>query len=193
MESPAQEPHSHEAELKNERLSSANYWVFFSAFQQLLLLLPAFLLLPQHLCLTLGSPRLKLKNFIIFYIFFLPFLAGISTRGYSEAAYRDKPHFNICTIGHVDHGKTSLTAAITKYLAKKGAAKYVSYAEIDKVRIINFFFFLEISIPNSFAFYRPQKKSEEVSLLTAHMWSTRPTNDTTLTSTILGTLNSLRT
>lgn len=53
-------------------------------------------------------------------------------RGYAEANYRDKPHFNICTIGHVDHGKTSLTAAITKYLAKKGKAKFVSYSEIDK-------------------------------------------------------------
>jgi len=51
-------------------------------------------------------------------------------RGYAD--YRDKPHYNICTIGHVDHGKTSLTAAITKYLAKKGRAKYVSYGEIDK-------------------------------------------------------------
>ena len=45
---------------------------------------------------------------------------------------RDKPHCNIGTIGHVDHGKTSLTAAITKVLAETGGATYTSYANIDK-------------------------------------------------------------
>ena len=45
---------------------------------------------------------------------------------------RTKPHVNIGTIGHVDHGKTTLTAAITKYLALKGQAKYEGYADIDK-------------------------------------------------------------
>ena len=45
---------------------------------------------------------------------------------------RDKPHVNIGTIGHVDHGKTSLTAAITKVLAFEGSATYTSYANIDK-------------------------------------------------------------
>ena len=45
---------------------------------------------------------------------------------------RTKPHCNIGTIGHVDHGKTSLTAAITKVLAKTGGATYTSYANIDK-------------------------------------------------------------
>ena len=45
---------------------------------------------------------------------------------------RTKPHCNIGTIGHVDHGKTSLTAAITKVLAEKGKAEYVDYANIDK-------------------------------------------------------------
>ncbi|HEX8526896.1 elongation factor Tu [Allosphingosinicella sp.] len=45
---------------------------------------------------------------------------------------RNKPHCNIGTIGHVDHGKTSLTAAITKVLAKTGGATYTSYANIDK-------------------------------------------------------------
>src|SRR3712207_3645974 len=45
---------------------------------------------------------------------------------------RTKPHCNIGTIGHVDHGKTSLTAAITKVLAKTGGATYVDYANIDK-------------------------------------------------------------
>ena len=45
---------------------------------------------------------------------------------------RSKPHVNIGTIGHVDHGKTSLTAAITKVLAMKGQAKYEAYDMIDK-------------------------------------------------------------
>src|SRR3984957_16793582 len=45
---------------------------------------------------------------------------------------RKKPHVNIGTIGHVDHGKTSLTAAITGVLAQKGLAKKVAYDEIDK-------------------------------------------------------------
>ena len=45
---------------------------------------------------------------------------------------RTKPHVNIGTIGHVDHGKTTLTAAITKVLASKGGADFVDYANIDK-------------------------------------------------------------
>ena len=45
---------------------------------------------------------------------------------------RTKPHVNIGTIGHVDHGKTTLTAAITKYLALKGQAQFEDYASIDK-------------------------------------------------------------
>ena len=45
---------------------------------------------------------------------------------------RNKPHCNIGTIGHVDHGKTSLTAAITKTLAKTGGATYTAYDQIDK-------------------------------------------------------------
>ena len=45
---------------------------------------------------------------------------------------RSKPHVNIGTIGHVDHGKTTLTAAITKRLAEKGQAKFEDYADIDK-------------------------------------------------------------
>ncbi|HKH27506.1 MAG TPA: elongation factor Tu [Sphingomicrobium sp.] len=45
---------------------------------------------------------------------------------------RNKPHVNIGTIGHVDHGKTSLTAAITKVLAEKGQAQFTAYANIDK-------------------------------------------------------------
>ena len=45
---------------------------------------------------------------------------------------RNKPHVNIGTIGHVDHGKTTLTAAITKYLSLKGQAQFEDYANIDK-------------------------------------------------------------
>ncbi len=45
---------------------------------------------------------------------------------------RTKPHVNIGTIGHIDHGKTTLTAAITKYLALKGQADYTDYSSIDK-------------------------------------------------------------
>ena len=49
-----------------------------------------------------------------------------------EKFNRSKPHVNIGTIGHVDHGKTTLTAAITKTLAMKGGADFVDYAYIDK-------------------------------------------------------------
>ena len=45
---------------------------------------------------------------------------------------RNKPHVNIGTIGHIDHGKTTLTAAITKYLALQGGAEYTDYSSIDK-------------------------------------------------------------
>jgi elongation factor Tu len=45
---------------------------------------------------------------------------------------RTKPHVNVGTIGHVDHGKTTLTAAITKVLSEKKLAEYVDYANIDK-------------------------------------------------------------
>ena len=45
---------------------------------------------------------------------------------------RNKPHANVGTIGHVDHGKTTLTAAITKVLAETGGAEYIAYDQIDK-------------------------------------------------------------
>ena len=48
-----------------------------------------------------------------------------------EKFNRSKPHVNIGTIGHVDHGKTTTTAAITKVLALKGDAAFVVYANID--------------------------------------------------------------
>ncbi|HZG65497.1 MAG TPA: GTP-binding protein, partial [Herpetosiphonaceae bacterium] len=44
---------------------------------------------------------------------------------------RTKPHLNVGTIGHVDHGKTTLTAAITKVLALRGKAQFMDYADID--------------------------------------------------------------
>ena len=49
-----------------------------------------------------------------------------------EKFNRNKPHVNIGTIGHIDHGKTTLTAAITKYLAFRGQAAYTDYSSIDK-------------------------------------------------------------
>ena len=49
-----------------------------------------------------------------------------------EKFVRDKPHLNVGTIGHVDHGKTTLTAAITEVLAKKGLADYIPFDQIDK-------------------------------------------------------------
>ncbi len=49
-----------------------------------------------------------------------------------EKFERTKPHVNVGTIGHVDHGKTTLTAAITKVLASKGKAKFMAYDQIDK-------------------------------------------------------------
>ena len=49
-----------------------------------------------------------------------------------EKFERNKPHVNIGTIGHVDHGKTTLTAAITNVLAKKGQAQVQNYAEVPR-------------------------------------------------------------
>ena len=48
-----------------------------------------------------------------------------------EKFVRNKPHCNIGTIGHVDHGKTTLTAAITKVLAESGGAQFTAYDQID--------------------------------------------------------------
>jgi elongation factor Tu len=53
-------------------------------------------------------------------------------RYFSTPFKRTKPHVNIGTIGHVDHGKTTLTQAITKVLSEKGFSKSLSYEEIDK-------------------------------------------------------------
>ena len=61
---------------------------------------------------------------------------------------RNKPHCNIGTIGHVDHGKTSLTAAITKVLAKTGGATFTAYDQIDKA---------------------PEEKARGITISTAHV------------------------
>ena len=61
---------------------------------------------------------------------------------------RNKPHCNIGTIGHVDHGKTSLTAAITKILAKTGGATFTAYDQIDKA---------------------PEEKARGITISTAHV------------------------
>ena len=67
----------------------------------------------------------------------------------SKAKYeRSKPHCNIGTIGHVDHGKTTLTAAITKVLAQKGQANFTAYDEIDKA---------------------PEEKARGITITTAHV------------------------
>src|SRR5438270_2388648 len=59
-----------------------------------------------------------------------PFFEGAKVS--KEKFERTKPHVNIGTIGHVDHGKTTLTAAITKVLAKSGGAQFLAYDQIDK-------------------------------------------------------------
>ncbi|MBU1078337.1 MAG: elongation factor Tu [Spirochaetes bacterium] len=61
---------------------------------------------------------------------------------------RTKPHLNVGTIGHVDHGKTTLTAAITKYLSKKGMATFVPFDQIDKA---------------------PEEKARGITIATAHV------------------------
>ncbi|MFH0824256.1 MAG: GTP-binding protein, partial [Pseudomonadota bacterium] len=61
---------------------------------------------------------------------------------------RKKPHVNVGTIGHIDHGKTTLTAAITLILSKRGWANYVSFEEIDKA---------------------PEEKERGITIATAHV------------------------
>jgi elongation factor Tu len=68
------------------------------------------------------------------YVILTIFLVSATRHYASESGkfQRGKPHINIGTIGHVDHGKTTLTAAITKCLATRGQAKFKDYGEIDK-------------------------------------------------------------
>src|SRR5207253_8333982 len=56
---------------------------------------------------------------------------GEQSRMAKKKFERNKPHVNIGTIGHIDHGKTSLTAAITKYLSLKGGSEYRAFDTID--------------------------------------------------------------
>jgi elongation factor Tu len=60
------------------------------------------------------------------------FILGVAKEMAKEKFRRTKPHINVGTIGHIDHGKTTLTAAITRILAKEGKAEYVAFEEIDK-------------------------------------------------------------
>lgn len=53
-----------------------------------------------------------------------------------EKFTRTKPHMNIGTVGHIDHGKTTLTAAITKVAAMKQGGKFIAYDEIDKAPVL---------------------------------------------------------
>jgi elongation factor Tu len=55
-----------------------------------------------------------------------------ATRGFAKNFNRSKPHVNIGTIGHVDHGKTTLTQAITKVLSEKGWCDAMTYEDIDR-------------------------------------------------------------
>ncbi|KAG0366758.1 translation elongation factor Tu [Gamsiella multidivaricata] len=78
----------------------------------------------------------------------IPRMAARRTMATDNKFNRAKPHVNIGTIGHVDHGKTTLTAAITKTLAGKGHAKFKDYNEIDKA---------------------PEEKARGITISTAHV------------------------
>ena len=70
-------------------------------------------------------------------------------RTLATAAFnRDKPHVNIGTIGHVDHGKTTLTQAITKVLSEKGYSQAMTYEDIDKA---------------------PEEKARKITINTSHI------------------------
>lgn len=60
------------------------------------------------------------------------FATNIQDKPKVEPNQRERPHCNVGTIGHVDHGKTTLTAAITKIQSRKGLADYMSYDQIDR-------------------------------------------------------------
>jgi len=77
---------------------------------------------------------------------------------------RTKPHLNVGTIGHIDHGKTTLTAAITKVLSDKGLAEFTPFDQIDKA---------------------PEEKARGITSRSP-TWSTRPRSATTHTWTAPG-------
>lgn len=60
------------------------------------------------------------------------FATSIKDNPTPDPSQRERPHCNVGTIGHVDHGKTTLTAAITKILSTKGLADYIPYEQIDR-------------------------------------------------------------
>ena len=64
------------------------------------------------------------------------FLTATNTKDQNTQNEISKPNLNVGTIGHVDHGKTTLTAAITKVLSRSHRARFVSYDQIDQVSII---------------------------------------------------------
>ncbi|THV04874.1 translation elongation factor Tu [Dendrothele bispora CBS 962.96] len=80
--------------------------------------------LPTFASISYAFPRSLAKPALSFNLF--------AKRGYAEVYNRSKPHMNIGTIGHVDHGKTTLTAAITRVLAEAGGATFTGYDQIDK-------------------------------------------------------------
>jgi elongation factor Tu len=72
-----------------------------------------------------------------------------AARGFATAKFdRSKPHVNIGTIGHVDHGKTTLTQAITKVLSEKGWSEALSYEQIDRA---------------------PEEKARKITINTSHI------------------------
>ena len=89
-----------------------------------------------------------------------------------EKFNRNKPHCNVGTIGHVDHGKTSLTAAITKVLAETGGATFTAYDQIDKA---------------------PEEKARGITIATAHVEYRDRRSATTPTSTARATPTTSRT
>ena len=71
-----------------------------------------------------------------------------ATRGFAANFDRSKPHVNIGTIGHVDHGKTTLTQAITKVLSEKGWSDAMTYEDIDRA---------------------PEEKARKITINTSHI------------------------
>lgn len=76
------------------------------------------------------------------------FVLHLATRGFAVQFDRSKPHVNIGTIGHVDHGKTTLTQAITRVLSEKGWSDALSYEDIDRA---------------------PEEKARKITINTSHI------------------------